>query len=461
MIKLHNTLGRVKEEFTSINSNEVGLYTCGPTVYDFAHIGNLRTYIFADVLKRVLMYNGYTVKHVMNITDVGHLTSDADTGEDKLEKGAKREKKSVWDLAKFYTDAFIIDMGKLNLLKPDVMPKATDHIAEQIAIIQELENKGFTYDAPEAVYFDVSKFPEYTKLSGQKLEDKLTAVRGEVVEDKSKRHPADFALWFKRAGKFADHVMHWESPWGDGFPGWHIECSAMSVKYLGQPFDIHTGGIDHVPVHHSNEIAQSEAAFGKPLAHYWVHAEFLLINEGRMGKSEGNFLTLSSITEKDISPLAFRYLILGSHYRSKLNFTWEGLQGAQNALKKLYQDISIYESPRDGLPEYEEAFLEAVNDDLNTAKALAVIWDMIKSGAHSGNKLASLIKFDQVLGLNIKQNWEAGHIVPNSIKKMAQERDEARAAKDFAKSDKIRLEIEAAGYLVEDATGGTRLKKMT
>lgn len=459
MIKLYNTLGRTKEDFTPINSNQVGLYTCGPTVYDFVHIGNLRNSIFGDVLKRVLMYNGYTVKHVMNITDVGHLTSDADAGEDKLEKGAKREKKTVWDVARFYTEAFVSDAEKLNLLKPDVMPKATEHIPEQIAIIQELERKGFTYNTPEAVYFDVSKFPDYTKLSGQKLEDKLTAARSDVIEDKSKRHPADFALWFKRVGKFSDHAMHWDSPWGDGFPGWHIECSAMSVKYLGQPFDIHTGGVDHIAVHHSNEIAQSEAAFDKPLAHYWLHAEFLLINEGRMGKSEGNFLTLANLIEKGFSPLAYRYLVLGSHYRSKLNFTWESLQGAQNALNKLYQDISVMDAPRDGLPEYETAFTEAINDDLNTAKALAVIWDMLKSSALSGDKLASLIKFDQVLGLDIQTVWESRKTIPDDVKKLAIDRDAARAAKDFAKSDQIRLQIEAAGYAAEDTPEGTRLKK--
>jgi cysteinyl-tRNA synthetase len=459
MIKLYNTLGRSKEEFTPINSNQVGLYTCGPTVYDYAHIGNLRTFIFGDVLKRVLMYNGYSVRHVMNITDVGHLTSDADAGEDKLEKGAAREKKTVWDVAKFYAEAFISDMERLNLLKPDVMPKATDHIQEQIAIILELEKKGFTYDTPEAVYFDVMKFPEYTRLSGQKLEDKLTAARGDVVEDKAKRHPADFAVWFKRTGKFAGHAMHWDSPWGDGFPGWHIECSAMSVKYLDQPFDIHTGGVDHIPVHHTNEIAQSEAAFGKPLAHYWLHAEFLLVNEGRMGKSQGNFLTLSSLTEKGFSPLAYRYLTLGSHYRTKLNFTWEGLQGAQNALSKLYQDISIMEEPRDGMPEYEAAFVDAVNDDLNTAKALAVVWDMLKSGGHSGDILASLIKFDQVLGLDMKSSWETSRAVPEEVRALAKSRDEARAARDFARSDQIRAQIEAAGYQAEDTPDGTRLRK--
>ena len=459
MIKLYNTLTRNKEEFIAIDSNQVGLYSCGPTVYDYAHIGNLRTYVFNDILKRVLLYNGYTVNHVMNITDVGHLTSDQDEGFDKLEKGAAREQKTVWDVAKFYTDAFIADIKKLNLIDPNVMPKATEHISEQIHIIAELEHKGFTYETDEAIYFDISKFPEYTKLSKQKLEDKLTAVRADVVEDNAKKNPADFVLWFKRVGKFADHVMFWESPWGDGFPGWHIECSAMSVKYLGQPFDIHTGGVDHITVHHSNEIAQSEAAFGKPLAHYWLHGEFLLINEGRMGKSEGNFITLTTIIDKGITPLAYRYLVLSSHYRSKLNFTWDSLQGAQNALNNLYQDISGMDEPAEGLPEYEHAFLEAINDDLNTSKALAVIWDMVKSGAPSSHKLASLIKFDQVLGLNLQQTWESSKEIPESVKALALERDAARANKDFSKSDELRKQIEDAGFLTEDTPDGTRIKK--
>lgn len=459
MIKLYNTLSRTKEEFTAIDSNQVGLYTCGPTVYDYAHIGNLRTYLFGDTLKRVLMYNGYTVKHVMNITDVGHLTSDQDAGQDKLEKGALREKKSVWDVAQFYTEAFLSDIKKLNLRPADVMPKATEHIHEQIEIILELEKKGFTYNTDEAVYFDVSKFPDYTKLSKQKLEDKLTAARTDVVEDKSKKNPADFVLWFKRVGKFADHVMHWESPWGPGFPGWHIECSAMSVEYLGQPFDIHTGGIDHIAVHHSNEIAQSEAAYGVPLAHYWLHAEFLLINEGRMGKSEGNFLTLQTIIDKGLSPLAFRYLTLSTHYRSKLNFTWDSLLGAQNALNNLYEDVSKMDTPGQTLPEYDTVFLEGINDDLNTAKALAVMWDMIKSPAPSGDKLATLLKFDQILGLDIQQSWENSKLIPDDVKKLAVDRDLARANKDFAKSDELRKQIEAAGYLTEDTQQGTRLKK--
>lgn len=459
MIKLYNTLGRIKEEFTPINSNQVGLYTCGPTVYDFVHIGNLRAFIFGDVLKRTLMYSGYSVKHVMNITDVGHLTSDADSGEDKLEKGAKRENKTVWDVAQFYTNAFVADIEKLNLLKPDVMPKATDHIADQIIIIQELERQGFTYNTPQAIYFEVSKFPDYTKLSGQKLEDKLTGARADVVEDKDKRHPADFALWFKRVGKFSNHAMHWDSPWGDGFPGWHIECSAMSVKYLGQPFDIHTGGVDHIPVHHTNEIAQSEAAFGKPLAHYWLHNEFLLINEGRMGKSEGNFLTLSSLVEKGFSPLAYRYLTLGNHYRTKLNFTLESLRGAQNALSKLYREISLFEKPGEILQDYNDAFMEAINDDLNTSKALAIMWDLIKSGAHSGNKLATLIKFDEVLGLRIKEAWESRQTLEVSVQETIKVRDAARASKDFAKSDELRKQLEDAGYIVEDTPDGTKVTK--
>jgi cysteinyl-tRNA synthetase len=459
MLTLYNSLGKAKQEFKPI-ADIVGLYTCGPTVYNYAHIGNLRTYIFGDILKRILKFNSFRVQHVMNITDVGHLTSDADAGEDKLEKGAAREGKTVWDVAKFYTQAFMSDLERLNILTPDVIPKATDHIPEQIVLIQELEKKGFAYDTPEAVYFDLSKFPDYTKLSGQKLAEKLTGVRSEVIEDKAKRNSADFALWFKRVGKFENHTMHWDSPWGDGFPGWHIECSAMSVKYLGQPFDIHTGGIDHLSIHHPNEIAQSEAAFDKPLANYWLHAEFLLLDEGRMGKSEGNFITLEDVIKKGFSPLAYRYLVLSTHYRTKLNFTWESLTAAQNTLNNLYQEISVYDPPSSsGLESFEKEFELAINDDLNTAKALGVVWDMLKSENDSSQKLASLIKFDEVLGLKIKDVWDAAKLIPETVQELAKARDLARANKDFAKSDELRKAIESNGYLVEDTADGTRLKK--
>ena len=309
VIYLHNQLTKKKEPFKPIKKGGVGLYTCGPTVYNFAHIGNLRTYIFEDVLRRVLEYNGFKIKHVMNITDVGHLTSDADTGEDKLEKMAKIEKKSVWDIAGFYTKQFLKDINLLNVKKADILSPATKNIEEQITIIKRLFKNRFVYETRSAVYFDVSKFKNYTKLSRQKLSEKISGAREEVVVDVEKKNPQDFVLWFKLAGRFEHHIMRWDSPWGKGFPGWHIECSAISRKYLGQPFDIHTGGVDHINIHHTNEIAQSEGAYGKPLANFWVHGEFLLIDGARMGKSEGNFITLKKLIEKGYEPPAFRYLV--------------------------------------------------------------------------------------------------------------------------------------------------------
>lgn len=459
MLKLFNSLSKKLEEFKPIQPGHVGLYTCGPTVYNNAHMGNHRTFTFYDILKRILNANGFKVKHALNITDVGHLTSDADTGEDKLEKGAVREGKTVWEVADFYTKSFLEDLKTLNILKPDFLPKATDHIADQIEIIKLLEEKGFTYDTQEAVYFDITKFPAYGKLSGQKLEDKLTGAREEVVTKTQKKNPKDFALWFKTVGRYANHQMHWDSPWGDGFPGWHIECSAMSKKYLGQPFDIHAGGVDHLPVHHENEIAQSEAAFGIPLSNYWLHGEHLLINTGRMGKSEGNYVTLKDVFEKGFNPLAFRYLILTTHYRSKLNFTWESLAGAQNALNNLYQQISTYDSAEIGCAQYEQNFLDAINNDLDTPKALAVVWNLVKSDYPGSAKLQSLIKFDEVLGLKIKEVWKAAQAIPDVVNKLVNERELARKEKDFTRSDELRVAIESNGYLVEDTLNGVKVKK--
>lgn len=468
-IRLYNTLTREKEPLTPLAEGRVGLYTCGPTVYNHQHLGNYRTYIFEDVLRRVLTRAGYEVKHVMNITDVGHLTSDADTGEDKLEKGAAREGKTVWDVARFYTDAFLADIEKLKILKADHLIPATSCIPAQILIIEELFKNGSAYETSQAVYFDVSTFPDYTKLSGQKLEDKKTAVRGEVVEDPEKRHPADFALWFKLAGKYQDHIMRWSSPWGEGFPGWHIECSAISTQYLGQPFDIHTGGIDHISVHHTNEIAQSEAAYGMPLAKYWMHGEFLLIDEQKMAKSAGNFYTLATIVEKGYSPLAFRYLILTAHYRTQMNFTWESLAGAQVALDRLYDFVrSLQAQPariqntRYKIPDTRE-FDAALADDLNTPKALAMMWDII--GAYHKNSdqydakeiLALLYEWDRVLGLGMQDiTTEA---VPPEVERLAAEREEARQNKDWKRSDELRDAIASLGYVVKDTPAGAQVTR--
>ena len=497
-INLFNFLTRKKEIFKSLEKGAAGLYTCGPTVYNYAHIGNLRTYIFEDVLRRTLESAGYKVKHVMNITDVGHLTSDADTGEDKLEKEAKAEKKSVWDIAKFYTNAFLKDIEKLNVGKAEILEPATAHIDDQIKIIRQLFKKGFAYETGGAVYFDVSKFKKYTKLSRQKLNQKITGARKEVVVDPGKKHSYDFALWFKLAGHYKNHIMHWPSPWGDGFPGWHIECSAISTKYLGQPFDIHTGGVDHINVHHTNEIAQSEAAYERALAKFWMEGEFLLIDKAKMAKSEGNFFTLDMLIKKGFDPLAFRYLVLGAHYRSKLNFTWESLAGAEKSLERLREfvlnlkkkaanenlnserfseRVRASEPPKRGLSASEAksvsknfqkqlpAFQTAVFDDLNTPQALAVVWKLVNDYNKSADRrtdydakyvLETLFEFDKVLGLGLK-DAKPEKEAPEAVLKLVMEREEARKAKNFALADGIRRKIQELGWRVNDTANGSQV----
>ncbi|HOK55461.1 MAG TPA: cysteine--tRNA ligase, partial [Armatimonadota bacterium] len=369
-MQLFNTLTRTKEEFIPLEPGKAGLYTCGPTVYNYAHIGNLRSYIFADILRRTLEFENYDVTQVMNITDVGHLTSDDDIGEDKMEAGARREGKSIWDIARYYEDAFFVDIDKLNIERPTIVARATEHVPDMIDLVKRLEERGFTYETEQAVYFDVTKFPEYTKLAGQALEEKITAARAEVQEDPEKKNPADFALWFKATGRFKNHLMQWDSPWGMGFPGWHVECSAMSMRYLGETFDIHTGGIDHIPVHHTNEIAQSQAATGKPFVRYWMHGEFLVVSGGeKMAKSAGEFLRLQVLTDKGYDPLAYRYLCLQVHYRSKLNFTWESLDAAQAGYNRLKAFIDVASRARGTeqpwVQEYRDRFRDAITDDLN------------------------------------------------------------------------------------------------
>lgn len=465
-MKLYNTLSRKKEELKPIHDDWVGLYTCGPTVYNFAHIGNLRTYIFEDILQRTLEHNGYMVRRVMNITDVGHLTGDSDAGEEKMEKTAKAEKKSIQDIAQFYTDAFFHDLEKLNIKKPDIIAPATQYIGEQIALIQVLFERGFAYQTKNAIYFDVAKFPEYGKLSGQSLKEKMTGARGEIVVDQEKRNPADFALWFFLEGKFKSHILRWPSPWGEGFPGWHIECSAISRHFLGQPFDIHTGGVDHIGTHHTNEIAQSEAAYGVPLANIWMHGEFLLINDGKMAKSEGNFLTLAELEKKGYSPLAFRYLVLGAHYRTKLSFTWDSLEAAKNGLEKLYNhylelrgEDRKEEKRRDHgtLSLWQEKFNAALRDDLNTPQALAVMFDLVKDKDLSVKEKRVLFdSFDQTLGLDIARKAEE---IPAQIAEKLSQYQECRANKQFVQSDALRKEIEALGYEVRDTENGSGLVK--
>lgn len=446
MVKLYNTLTRKKENFKPMKRKEVGFYSCGPTVYWYAHIGNLRKYIFDDILKRVLEYNNYKVNHVMNITDVGHLTSDADEGEDKLEKAARKEKKTAKQIADFYTKAFKKDIKALNIIKPNIWAKATDHIKEQIDIVKELEKKGYTYRIEDGIYFDTSKIKDYGKLAGKK-ERKLKAG-ARVKLAKGKKNITDFALW-----KFSDkkRQMEWNSPWGIGFPGWHTECVVMGMKYLGIPFDIHTGGIEHIPIHHTNEIAQAEAAYDKDFVKYWLHAEHLILKKGKMAKSEGNIILIDDIIKKGINPLAFRYLCLTTHYRSKLTFSWDSLKASQNALDNLYKKSLELNSNTDKNAKKE--FIKYINDDLDTPKALALIWKLIKE--EKINK-ELLLDFDKVLGLNL--NKVKKQPIPKEIKDLAKKREKYRKEKDFKKADRLRKEIEKKGYILEDTEKGPKIK---
>jgi len=428
------------------------MYTCGPTVYNYAHIGNLRTYIFEDVLKRVLLANGYKVTHVMNITDVGHLTSDADEGEDKMEKGARREKKTVWDVADFYAKAFQNNLKELNIQTPTKWVRATDHIKEQIALIQELEDKGFTYKTTDGIYFDTSKFKAYPDFARLKVSQQKEGARVKVNTEK--RNASDFALW-KFSPKNETRQMEWKSPWGIGFPGWHIECSAMSMKYLGNTFDIHAGGVDHIPVHHTNEIAQSEAATGKPLARVWIHGEFLVLKgDEKMAKSADNFLTLEKLKEKEFDPLAYRLFTYSSHYRQKLTLSCAALEAAQKALTNLRGHIQMWDAPKGLCAEHEKRFFDALNDDLNMPQALAVMWDMIKSNKPSAAKHASLNRFDSILGLGLASIKKKK--IPKNDLLEAKKIDQARALKDYTKADSLRFKLEKK-YIVETTTAGTSI----
>lgn len=478
-MKLYNTLTRRKEVFQPIHKRWVGLYTCGPTVYNYAHIGNLRTYIFEDILQRTLEEKGYTVKRVMNITDVGHLTSDADAGEDKIERAAKEEGKSAEDIARFYTNAFLRDIKALNIKKPKYIEPATRHIKKQIALVQQLIDKGHAYQTNSAVYFDIATFPNYTKLSRQLLEAQRIGVRDEVVRDPEKRNPQDFALWFKTVGKFKHHLMHWQSPWGEGFPGWHLECSAISTGILGQPFDIHTGGIDHINIHHTNEIAQSEAAYDKPLANYWLHAAFLIINDDRMGKSKKNFVILKDIQARGFDPLAYRYLTLTAHYRSMLNFSWDNLKAAQNAYENLKLKIQIVLTPGNkkdanekkfkSLTEtFQKDFTAYIRNDLQVPQALAALHTLIdeilslhisKPFSKKQVKRMSLVlkAADAILGLNLTES----PTIPEEVKKLIEEREQSRVHQQFMQADALRKKIRTLGYEIEDTPLGPFIKKVS
>ena len=470
---LYNTLKRKKQLFKPIKKDIVGIYSCGPTVYWYQHIGNMRTYIFSDILKRVLTYNGYTIRHVMNITDVGHLTSDADTGEDKMIQALKREnlpltKESMLKLAKKYTNIFKQDLQKLNITEPDVWPKATEHIKEMITLIERMEKRGYTYLGKNGnVYFNTSKFKNYTKLANLKLEDQKAGVSVEI--DKEKKNPRDFVLWFSDKGsKFRGHIFKWQSPWGEGWPGWHIECSAMSMAYLGENFDIHTGGEDHIQIHHTNEIAQSEAATGKKVVNYWLHARWLLFKEEKMAKSEGNIFTISALENKGYNPLTYRYFCLTAHYRTQLEFSWQNLDAAQNAfnsLKKrileIKQNLEVRQISSDRISKYKKEFEKVINDDLNMPKALALLWKVVKDNNLKNNEKYSLILiFDKIFALDLDKVKEEKIKIPEKISQLIKQREQARKNKNFPIADKLREQIKQQGYTIEDTSEGTKVKPL-
>ncbi|MCA9372467.1 cysteine--tRNA ligase [Candidatus Woesebacteria bacterium] len=469
-MRLYNTLSRSTEEFTPIQENQVGMYACGFTVYDYTHLGHLRKYSMDDVLVRLLRHEGFTVKFVQNVTDVGHLASDADTGEDKLEKGAKKYGQSVWDIAKKFEDYFFYSMDEMGNLRPDVSCRATEHIAEQIELVKTLEEKGFTYViAGDGVYFDTSKLDDYGKLAGltpEKVEQLKGGARVELVE--GKRNVTDFALWkFERPGE--NRAMVWESPWAKrGFPGWHIECSAMSMEYLGDQFDIHTGGIDHIDIHHTNEIAQSEAATGKiPFVKYWVHHNHLRVENEKMSKSLGNFFTIDDVKERGFAPQALRLLFLGSHYRSELNFTWDSLAAAQKAwerLVRLLADLKQVSPTTNFSPvaqEYADQFWSAMRNDLDTPKAMAVFWNVTKAELSPEERVGLLLDFDRVLGLTLAKLDHAQHAqnntpiniatLPHPVRELLAQRSRARATQDWQRADQLREALHQAGFRIQDS----------
>ena len=459
-LKLYNTLTKRKEIFKPIHGNEVRIYSCGPTVYKDATIGNMRTNIFMDILRRVLKYNGYTLKHVMNITDVGHLVSDADEGEDKMIKSAKEEGKTPLEIAEFYTKRFLKDLKDLNIDIPEIICKATDHIDDMLKFVEELMKKGYAYETSTAIYFDVSKLDEYGVLSGINLEEQKEGARVEV--DKEKKNPYDFALWIKAP---ENHLMKWDSPWGLSYPGWHIECSAMSKKYLGEEFDIHTGGIDLIPTHHENEIAQSKGLTGKNPARFWIHGEYLLINGGKMSKSLGNVYLLSDIIKRGYSPLSYRIFCFSASYRNKLNFTWEAIDASNKALIKLKEAYKKHLEGNDDVQEeiineFENKFHEAINDDLNMPLAMSIVWEVAKYNLKSKKLAKLLLKFDTVLGIKIDELEENKEEIPDEVLELVEKRKQARQDKNWELSDKIRDEINKKGYNIKDQKDGVIIEKL-
>lgn len=468
-IRLYNTMTRKVEEFVPITPNHVGIYNCGPTVYWDQHLGNMRTFFNSDMMKRMFLANGYTVNHVMNITDVGHLTSDEDTGEDKMEKGAARENLSVWDVANKYINSCLGDMDLLNIIRPTHMPRATDHIKEQIELIQKLEKLGFTYEIPnDGIYYDTSKLPDYGKLGGQNLSELRGGAR---IENNNKRNITDFALW-KFSPKDAKRQMEWDSPWGVGFPGWHLECSAMSMKYLGEHFDIHSGGQEHIKVHHTNEIAQSEPIVGAPWVRYWVHWAWLMLRDGKMAKSSGSFYTVRGLIEKGYDPMAYRYLLLTGHYRQPMEFSFESLDAAAAGYKNMVRKIAdligigdIAPINQDLYNEWHDKILSPISDNLKTSETLAAVQDLLKNQVVNPATKLSLVGFiDDLLGLKLMEHAKKLHesesvVAPDEIQKLAEQRADAKKNRDFARADELRNELDSLGWTVTDIPGGFKLIK--
>lgn len=454
-LQLFDTYEREIRPFQPLTGQSVGIYCCGPTVYNFAHIGNLRTYLFEDLLVRVLRANGYEVNHVVNITDVGHLVSDADTGEDKMELGTKRTGMTAWELADFYTEAFEKDLARLNVQPPSIWCRATDHIKEQIAFIEDLEDKGFTYQTSDGIYFDSRKLNSYGRLARLDIEGLQAGAR---VDQGERKFVTDFALW-KFSPENEQRQMEWESPWGIGFPGWHIECSAMSTKYLGDYFDIHCGGEDHIPIHHTNEIAQTEASRGTRLANFWMHGYFLQLDDAKMSKSSGEFLTLDALIDKGFDPLVYRFFCLGGHYRSQMTFSWDSLEAARTSLNRLYEAAYSWGAPGEADEAIVGRFFEALNDDLGMPKAMAILWEMVRSDLAEDVKKATILRFDEILGLRIRE-WEPKEVeVPGEVTALLQARKNARKEKNWARADEIRDEISALGYVIDDTPEGVKVTR--
>lgn len=458
MLKIYNTLTRKKEEFKPIDENEVRMYSCGPTVYNYAHIGNYRAYLFMDTLRRVLKYNGYKLKHVMNITDVGHLVSDADEGEDKMLKAARRENKNPFEIAKFYTEDFIKNLELLNIDKPEIIAKATEHIEVMEEYVKQIIKNGYTYETENTIYFDTSKLDKYGVLSNLNIEEQKAGAR--IQFDLNKKNISDFALWIKAP---ENHIMKWDSFFGKCYPGWHLECSAMGHKYLGEVFDIHTGGIDHIPIHHENEIAQAKGYCGKIPAHYWMHVDFLQINGGKMSKSLNNLYTLTDLANRGYSPLVYKIFNFSSLYRKKINFTFEALESSKVALKRLKEGYSNHLNgnaiiDKSIIEKFKKDFLEAINDDLNMPQAMSVVWNVVKYEKKSKQLAEVLLDFDKVLGLKIDENDEIKIELPDEVKKLVEQRKLAREEKKWALSDELRDKIVSLGFNVKDTKEGMQIE---